>query len=364
MELIILLNEMYLPGVSRYLYCDDVSLEADTVLPTLYAAKKYIMPHLERVCVEYMETNVDASNACLLLNHSRIFEESELTQRCLDVIDRRTEEALKSDSFTDIDYQTLEQILGRDTLCAEETSIFAAASRWTEAECTRQGRDVDPKQCREVLGDALYLLRLPTMSQNEFAESALQSGLLSKQEIIDVFLFFSVEEKPKLQFPTIRRKGPAMCCCRFNSISTSGWNFDIGESNSIKFSVDKAIYVTGFGQYGPHGAAKYNVDIALKEDNGTVLRQKKCKMSFDGSRKTTHVFFDNRVRIEANTFYTASFDVAYNGVGYYGVSGMSYVRCDDINFSFVNISVINNHTTVLQGQIPEIIFFRWTSHVL
>ena len=32
--------------VCRYLYCDEISLEADTVLPTLYAAKKYMMPHL------------------------------------------------------------------------------------------------------------------------------------------------------------------------------------------------------------------------------------------------------------------------------------------------------------------------------
>ena len=32
--------------VCRYLYCDEISLEADTALPTLYAAKKYMMPHL------------------------------------------------------------------------------------------------------------------------------------------------------------------------------------------------------------------------------------------------------------------------------------------------------------------------------
>ena len=32
--------------VCRYLYCDEISLEADTTLPTLYAAKKYMMPHL------------------------------------------------------------------------------------------------------------------------------------------------------------------------------------------------------------------------------------------------------------------------------------------------------------------------------
>ena len=32
----------------KYLYCDDIQLELDTVLATLYSAKKYIVPHLAR----------------------------------------------------------------------------------------------------------------------------------------------------------------------------------------------------------------------------------------------------------------------------------------------------------------------------
>ena len=91
---------------SRYLYCEEISLEADTVLSTLYAAKKYIIPHLECACVEYLKKNVDASNACLLLSHSRLFEGPELLDRCWNLIDSKTEEALESDSFTNVDYQT------------------------------------------------------------------------------------------------------------------------------------------------------------------------------------------------------------------------------------------------------------------
>ena len=32
--------------VCRYLYCDEILIETDTVLPTLYAAKKYMIPQL------------------------------------------------------------------------------------------------------------------------------------------------------------------------------------------------------------------------------------------------------------------------------------------------------------------------------
>lgn len=71
----------------RYLYCDEIYLEADNVLATLYVAKKYIVPHLARACVNYLETSLTAKNACLLLSQSRLFEEPELMQRCWEVID-------------------------------------------------------------------------------------------------------------------------------------------------------------------------------------------------------------------------------------------------------------------------------------
>uniref|UniRef100_A0A8D8F9Z5 BTB/POZ domain-containing protein 6 n=1 Tax=Culex pipiens TaxID=7175 RepID=A0A8D8F9Z5_CULPI len=71
----------------KYLYCDEIHLEADNVLATLYVAKKYIVPHLARACVNYLETSLTAKNACLLLSQSRLFEEPELMQRCWEVID-------------------------------------------------------------------------------------------------------------------------------------------------------------------------------------------------------------------------------------------------------------------------------------
>lgn len=80
----------------RYLYCDEIQLEADTVLSTLYVAKKYIVPHLARACVNFLETSLTAKNACLLLSQSRLFEEPELMQRCWEVIDAQVCESTEN----------------------------------------------------------------------------------------------------------------------------------------------------------------------------------------------------------------------------------------------------------------------------
>ena len=346
--------------VCRYLYCDEISLEPGNVLSTLYAAKKYIAPHLARACIKYLETNVDTSNVCLLLSQSRLFDESELIQRCWNVLDFQAEVALQADSFIDIDYQTLEQILCRDTLNAKETVVFAAAKRWAEAECTRQGRDTSPQQSREVLGDALYLLRLPTMTPSDFANGAGQSRLLSTEETNDLFFYFTAENKPKLRFPISHRTGLIRRCHRFKSIKPSEGTY-MGQLDSLQFSVDKTISVCGFGLYGrPGDVVEYQVNVSLK-CNGVTLGEKCQSMFSGGPNDIVDVFFDRPQRIDANTRYTIClYQENPNGMQEkYGQTGMTSVICDNVKFTFKNSGDRNNGTNVGSGQIPEILFYCW-----
>ena len=111
------------------MYCDEVDLTPDNVLTTLYAAKKYIVPHLAQACVSFLERSLSARNACVLLSQSHLFEEPDLMQRCWEVIDAQAEVALSSDSFLDVDFKTLESILMRETLNVKEIVLFQAVLR-------------------------------------------------------------------------------------------------------------------------------------------------------------------------------------------------------------------------------------------
>ena len=69
----------------RYLYCDEILLDNDNVLATLYCAKRYLVPHLARECVHFLESSLTARNACVLLSQSRLFEEPDLMERSWEV---------------------------------------------------------------------------------------------------------------------------------------------------------------------------------------------------------------------------------------------------------------------------------------
>ncbi|XP_072313180.1 BTB/POZ domain-containing protein 6-B-like [Eucyclogobius newberryi] len=343
----------------KYLYSDEIDLEADTVLATLYAAKKYIVPALAKACVTFLETSLEAKNACVLLSQSRLFEEPELTQRCWEVIDAQAELALCSEGFCEIDLQTLEIILRRETLNAKEVAIFDAVMNWASAECKRQGLGPTIRNRRDVLGKALFLVRIPTMTLEEFADGAAQSDILTLEETHNVFLWFTAAKKPQLDFPAAARQGLApQRCHRFQSSAyrSNQWRYR-GRCDSIQFAVDKRIFIAGLGLYGSSGGkAEYSVRIELKRQ-GATLAQNLTKFVSDGSSSTFPVWFENPVQVEQDTFYTVSAVLDGNELSYFGQEGMTEVQCGKVTFQFQCSSDSTNGTGVQGGQIPELIFY-------
>lgn len=351
--------EKFLFYVNRYIYCDEIDLSADTVLATLYAAKKYIVPHLARACVNFLETSLSAKNACVLLSQSCLFEEPELTQRCWEVIDAQAELALRSEGFCDIDAQTLESILQRETLNAKEIVVFEAALSWAEAECQRQELTSSTDNKRKVLGKAMYLIRIPTMALDDFANGAAQSGVLTLNETNDIFLWYTAAKKPEMQFVSQPRKGlTPQRCHRFQSCAyrSNQWRYR-GRCDSIQFAVDKRVFIAGFGLYGSScGSAEYSAKIELKRQ-GVLLGQNLSKYFSDGSSNTFPVWFEYPVQIEPDTFYTASVVLDGNELSYFGQEGMTEVQCGKVTFQFQCSSDSTNGTGVQGGQIPELIFY-------
>lgn len=114
-------DEIELPDVEpaaflhllKFLYSDEVQIGPETVMTTLYTAKKYAVSAFEEHCVDFLKSNLGSDNAFLLLTQARLFDEQQLAALCLDMIDKNTSDALIADGFTDIDQDTLQIVLER-----------------------------------------------------------------------------------------------------------------------------------------------------------------------------------------------------------------------------------------------------------
>ncbi|MFH4983342.1 hypothetical protein AB6A40_010051 [Gnathostoma spinigerum] len=249
----------------RYLYTDEIELTTDLALPTLYAANKYLILYLARACICFLEENLDSANVCQILSQSRLFENEDLVSRCWEIIDINAEKVLRSEGFRNIDFNLFESIIMRDSLIVKERILYEAAVEWAESECARQGKPIVSKNIRDALGDALYFIRFPAMTINEFANGPARSGLLTCLETNNIFLYFTAEEKPQLPFPTMPRSGFSLSICsRFQTTlrGTNQWRYR-GRRDSIQFCVDRRIFVAGYGLYGSsNGASEYKVDFS------------------------------------------------------------------------------------------------------
>uniref|UniRef100_A0A182SUB0 PHR domain-containing protein n=1 Tax=Anopheles maculatus TaxID=74869 RepID=A0A182SUB0_9DIPT len=267
--------------------------------------------------------------------------------------------AIKSEGFVDIDLKTFETILARETLNCKEIHLFEAALSWAHAACTKMDIEPTSSNKRQLLGQALYLIRIPTMTLEEFANRVAQLGILTNQETIDIFLNFTAKSKPKLTFPVKARAGlKTQVCHRFASCAyrSNQWRYR-GRCDSIQFSVDKRIFIVGFGLYGSStGAADYDVKIELKR-LGRVLAENSTKFFSDGSSNTFQVFFETPIQIEPECFYTASVVLDGTELSFFGQEGMSEVSVGTVTFQFQCSSESTNGTGVQGGQIPELIFY-------
>ncbi len=54
------------------MYLEKTSLDGETVLGVQYAAKKYMIPALERECKEFLDNQLGPNNVCTVLE--QVFE--------------------------------------------------------------------------------------------------------------------------------------------------------------------------------------------------------------------------------------------------------------------------------------------------
>lgn len=220
--------------------------------------------------------------------------------------------------------------------------------------------EVTPTNKREILGPALYSIRFPLISIEEFAEFVAPTDLLEPSDCIALFCYFATKKnRNDIGFNFNRRDGEEIVINRFQRIE-SRWGYS-GTPDRVKFQVDAPICLKGFGLFGSmNKAIAYSVIIEVSNSNsGTVVAKAERELQTDGTSEIFRVFFDDPVDIEPNTLYIAS--VTMKGPdSYYGSKGLRRIVKSTgkrpVTFQFAYAAGNNNGTSVDDGQIPEFIF--------
>ena len=333
----------------RHLYSDEVILSGSNVMEVLYLAKKYMVPSLADKCMEYLEDNVDPSSVFSVLPFGEKYEEKRLVSRCWEVIDKKTEELVKSDGFALIERSLLEAIVTRDSLTIEEIELFRAVDLWATKECERQGLVVDGALKRRALGETLVkALRFPTMELQDFASVVLDSKILTQDEIVTIIKCLSSVSRSPVDFPGMKRsgfKGKIQRCCRFTRIIYY-FPFHYGtifESEFVlNFSVDKNILLQGVRLFGGSSNGKcFSIDLVVQDTKKQqAILSKTGQFAADsfqssaGTYDSCEVLFDRGVFLMKDNKYCVQAKLNGRSPWCSPERGINPLICSGVTFTF------------------------------
>ena len=352
----------------RYLYTDEANLTGSNVMHVLYLAKKYMLPSLADKCSAFLHENLGASNVFSILPHAKKLDDQELENRCWEVIEKHTEEAVTSDEFVTLERSLVESVVKKKILNVKEAELFLAVDRWATQEIQRQGLSPDGETKRRIIGEELLnAIRFPLMSQKEFLAVVPDSNILTTKEIVDLMKHYNGMLTWPLQFSASPRTRGVCTCHRFLSFSEphSFWITKVfrGKSDRICFTVNKDIHLIGVEHFGCKGGI-YTIRTQLIDtvSGSCVANKLGLYCSEEKHQEITKYYgftvsFDDAVPIKQNICYeVVSLITGFRS--WFGEEGKNTVECFGVTFTFNNSEekTDNNQTDVNRGQFPVLLF--------
>jgi len=198
-----------------YIYTDSTrGITENNVMSVLYCAKKFELEGLRQECLKKAKEMVKKeSKKCVLtfLKDSQVLEEDELTEVCLHLISYNAKDLLinNHDEFCYLTQNAVIAICKLDILNIPEYDLFLLVSDWAVAEADREQLDVNNiSSIRFILLNILPHIRFPCMAHEKLAIEVRNSGLLTAEELTDLFAYCLSGGKTEIKYPFKARLAP------------------------------------------------------------------------------------------------------------------------------------------------------------
>lgn len=269
------------------------------------AATKYLLVDMIDDLNGYVKHSLNVSNACIVYDQMLAFkaklngpiEESRL--RCITIIKANAEEAIKADTFTAINQQTLISILNFDYLRISEFELLKACLRWTDAELKRRDLKVTAANRRTIFESIQGLIAFRVLSLEELGQVEIES-FLSTEHVASIFLNLSNPSKSSSVAYSAKRTP-----FQLYSVGPKGELALLGftsDSQMVRFvlKVNKAAFVESISVLPIRNVRSVTLEIG-RDNQRLISRSKVC-----GYEQSARVQLD-RLQLLANVSYKVDF---------------------------------------------------------
>lgn len=165
----------------RYLYCGEVLLTINGVLPLLLLADKYEIPKLRETCLAYMSRHIvetaDANRAITWYLYAQMTEQTDFRDKCLNFILSNFDIIMKASDWKDMSLREMAGFLAcSEMVVCSEAALWTHVEEWLTAE---QNEDDIESNLKELLP----LVRFTMMSPKSLLHIE-RSSLYQEQKLL------------------------------------------------------------------------------------------------------------------------------------------------------------------------------------
>ncbi|XP_054285031.1 BTB/POZ domain-containing protein 6-B-like isoform X2 [Macrosteles quadrilineatus] len=365
----------------KYIYCDSTELDCiDTAGQLLYAAKKYMIPHLARVCLDYLLDHLFINNLWDILAIAEELHEEELLSSCLKVMCQYPGDMWVNPD-ENIGLVTLSRLLDQPSINLLEAELYQLIADWASAQCSI--REISPSAAnkRTVVNQAglLSKVRFLTLSLTELSDVVEPSGLLSEEEIRSIKTCINNNSLDNISLPVgfnttreMRKRFMSVSCRCLRHILTKRKRYMYSGTIKCKVSSDTKVMVTGFEVFtriattadyimGRGSVSHYPEDLVVTvcDEEGNVINRTEWSGTTAFFNVTQEVRLSQPVWFMPRHVYIVTFELS---AGQYPLSDLSNIAftktvcfrfsqcepsfdderaCQDIDVSFISGVIFN-----------------------
>uniref|UniRef100_A0A3F2YWI3 BTB domain-containing protein n=1 Tax=Anopheles epiroticus TaxID=199890 RepID=A0A3F2YWI3_9DIPT len=163
----------------QYIYTGSLELKdmkLDDVLSLLGLAHQYGIVAFEKAISDYLYGILTPENVCIILDEVRLLDVKDLVEKCYKCLDKAFSIIIKHDSFRNLSFDALSNLLDRDGINIEEIDIFQAVQEWCQHNDEVGGN-------KKLLFDKIRYNSIP---RNSLLSVVRPTGILSPNQLLDV----------------------------------------------------------------------------------------------------------------------------------------------------------------------------------
>ncbi|KAJ3665230.1 hypothetical protein Zmor_000735 [Zophobas morio] len=172
-----------------YIYTGSIviaSEDENDIFDILQLAHEYSLKTLEKSINEKMNSIVNLSNVCSLLNKANAHDMDELREICHTFIDKHVSRKIEYDFFNILTQKSIINLLKRDAFPVEEINIFKIAANWCKI-----NKDLDKL--------VIECIRFSTLTPNEILTVVWPSKIVDEAKLLNALAAIEVNGPKETQ---------------------------------------------------------------------------------------------------------------------------------------------------------------------